>query len=77
MHELVKSYLVHYGYIETLQSIEEDSGGAEKEEIKGEEKNGDVMMMGLDDDASGLHQTHQGSASSKPEEEGSVGWCRP
>jgi len=49
MHELVKSYLVHYGYIETLQSIEEDSGGANKEEIKGEEKNGDVMMKGLDD----------------------------
>jgi len=46
MHELVKSYLVHYGYIETLQSIEEDNDVAEKEE---EEKNGDEMMMGLDD----------------------------
>jgi hypothetical protein len=49
MHELVKSYLVHYGFIETLQSIEEDNDGAEKEENKGEEKNGDEMMMGLDD----------------------------
>jgi hypothetical protein len=34
MHELVKSYLIHYGYVETLQAIEEPLELVAKEEQK-------------------------------------------
>lgn len=34
MHEIVKSYLVHYGYVETLQAIEEPLEPVAKEEQK-------------------------------------------
>jgi hypothetical protein len=38
MHDLIKQYLVHYGYVETLQALEEQP--------RPEQENGEIVHNG-------------------------------